>query len=39
MPFEEKFTRLVEKLEEQFDESRRLEERIRRNLERLGYEG
>ena len=32
-PFEEKFARLTKKLEEQFAESRRLEERIRHNLE------
>ena len=38
-PFEEKFTRLTKKLEEQFAESRRLEEQIWRNLKRLDYGG
>ena len=36
-PFEEKFTRLTAKLEEQFAESRRLEEQIRHKLERLDH--
>ena len=36
-PFEEKMTRLTEKLEEQFQESASLEAAIRRNLKELGY--
>ena len=36
-PFEEKMARLTEKLEEQFQESARLEAAIRRNLKELGY--
>lgn len=36
-PFEEKMGRLTEKLEEQFQESARLEATIRRNLKELGY--
>jgi len=38
-PFEEKMARLTAELENQFAESRRLEEAIRRNLEELGYGG
>ena len=37
-PFEEKMARLTAELAAQFEESARLEEEIRRNLERLGYE-
>jgi len=37
-PFEEKMARLTAELAAQFAESARLEEEIRRNLERLGYE-
>jgi type I restriction enzyme M protein len=37
-PFEEKMTRLTSELAEQFKESRELEDKIRRNLEELGYE-
>ncbi|RDV38980.1 SAM-dependent DNA methyltransferase [Bradymonadaceae bacterium TMQ3] len=37
-PFEEKMTRLTEKLAEQFEESHRLEAQIRENLKGLGYE-
>jgi len=33
----EKMTRLTEKLEEQFQESARLEATIRQNLKKLGY--
>lgn len=36
-PFEEKMARLTVKLEEQFQESARLEAAIRRNLQELGY--
>ncbi len=36
-PFEEKMTRLVAKLEEQFAEGARLEKTIRKNLRGLGY--
>ncbi|MEM2125997.1 MAG: class I SAM-dependent DNA methyltransferase [Candidatus Methanosuratincola sp.] len=36
-PFEEKMARLTAKLEEQFQESARLEAAIRRNLRELGY--
>ncbi len=36
-PFEEKFPRLVEELYEQFDESAKIEKKIRDNLEELGY--
>ena len=36
-PFEEKMTRLVAELNEQFAESRKLEKAIRSNLEGLGY--
>jgi type I restriction enzyme M protein len=36
-PFEEKMARLTAKLEEQFQESARLEAAIRRNLQELGY--
>ncbi len=36
-PFEEKMSRLVETLQEQFAESARLEQAIRENLEWLGY--
>jgi len=36
-PFEEKMQRLTEKLNEQFQESARLEQIIRKNLEGLGY--
>jgi len=36
-PFEEKMTRLVETLEQQFAESAQLEQAIRQNLQRLGY--
>jgi len=38
-PFEEKMKRLRAKLEEQFVESAKLEEAIRRNLKRLRYGG
>jgi type I restriction enzyme M protein len=38
-PFDEKMTRLVAKLEEQFAEGARLEKAIRKNLRRLGYGG
>jgi hypothetical protein len=34
----DKMARLTEKLEEQFQESARLEATIRRNLKELGYE-
>jgi len=37
-PFEEKMARLTAKLEEQFQESARLEDAIRDNLKELGYE-
>ncbi|MFO7324059.1 MAG: class I SAM-dependent DNA methyltransferase [Chloroflexota bacterium] len=37
-PFDEKMARLTAELAAQFEESARLEEEIRRNLERLGYE-
>jgi type I restriction enzyme M protein len=37
-PFEEKMARLTEKLEEQFQESAKLEDVIRQNLAELGYE-
>ena len=36
-PFEEKMPKLVAQLEEQFAESARLEQKIRANLEELGY--
>ena len=36
-PFEDKLARLTAELETQFAESTRLEDAIRRNLERLGY--
>ena len=36
-PFEEKMERLVAQLEDQFDESDRLESMIRKSLEILGY--
>jgi type I restriction enzyme M protein len=36
-PFEEKIQRLVVTLEEQFIESSRLEDEIRRNLRGLGF--
>jgi len=36
-PFEEKMTRLTSELSEQFAESRRLEDEIRKNLKGLGY--
>jgi type I restriction enzyme M protein len=36
-PFEEKMTRLVATLGEQFEESAKLEAEIRKNLERIGY--
>ena len=36
-PFEEKMPRLVQRLEEQLDKSKDLEERIRSNLQGLGY--
>lgn len=38
-PFEEKMARLTAQLNEQFDESARLEAVIRENLARLGYGG
>ncbi len=38
-PFEEKMARLTEKLEEQFQESVKLEDVIRQNLKELGYVG
>ncbi|MEX0641903.1 MAG: class I SAM-dependent DNA methyltransferase, partial [Pirellulales bacterium] len=38
-PFEEKMPKLVAQLEEQFAESARLEQKIRANLEGLGYGG
>jgi type I restriction enzyme M protein len=37
-PFEKKMIRLTSKLEEQFQESVRLEAAIRRNLQELGYD-
>jgi type I restriction enzyme M protein len=37
-PFEEKMARLTATLQEQFAESARLEQVIRENLSRLGYE-
>jgi len=37
-PFGEKMARLVKELEEQFEESARLEKEIRKNLKGLGYE-
>lgn len=37
-PFEEKMARLTAELAARFEESARLEEEIRRNLEQLGYE-
>ena len=37
-PFEEKMARLTEKLEEQFQESAKLEDVIRQNLKELGYD-
>jgi type I restriction enzyme M protein len=37
-PFEEKMVRLTATLQEQFAESARLEQIIRDNLARLGYE-
>ena len=36
-PFDEKMTRLVAKIEEQFTEGARLEKAIRKNLRGLGY--
>jgi len=36
-PFEEKMARLTSELSEQFAESKRLEEEIRKNLKGLGY--
>jgi len=36
-PFEQKMARLTATLLEQFEESRRLEDEIRANLEGLGY--
>jgi len=36
-PFEEKMPKLVSQLYEQFEESARLEQKIRSNLEGLGY--
>jgi type I restriction enzyme M protein len=38
-PFEEKMLRLTDQLYEQFAESERLEEEIRKNMEELGYGG
>ncbi len=38
-PFEEKMTRLVETLDEQFAASAQLEQAIRHNLQGLGYNG
>ena len=38
-PFEEKMSRLVAKLDEQFKEGAKLEKAIRRNLRGLGYGG
>jgi len=37
-PFEEKMARLTSELSEQFEESRRLEEEIRKNLKGLGFD-
>ncbi len=37
-PFEEKIKRLTQKLEKQFAESVRLEQAIRENLAKLGYD-
>ena len=37
-PFEEKMTRLTSELSEQFEESARLEDEIRKNLEELGFD-
>lgn len=39
MPFEEKLPLLVAELDEQFAESARLEQTIRANIRKLGYEG
>jgi type I restriction enzyme M protein len=38
-PFDEKITRLVAQLDEQFEEGARLERAIRKNLKGLGYGG
>ena len=38
-PFEDKMTRLVETLDEQFAANARLEQTIRQNLQGLGYGG
>ena len=37
-PFEEKMKRLTEELSQMFKQSHKLEEEIRKNLERIGYE-
>jgi len=37
-PFEEKMERLTKELSEQFDESKRLEDEIRKNLKGLGFD-